>query len=86
MADVKGNRGIERRLTVQQVGRFYKCRDCGRRFYIADDTPLRLAAPFPHTWSFDDDSDEFPIRHLTDEEIEDSRIEQSVVNQGLPWA
>jgi hypothetical protein len=70
----------------QQVGQFYKCRDCRRRFYIGDDTPLRSVAPFPHTWNFDDDSDEFPIRHLSNEEIEDARIEQSILDMGLPSA
>lgn len=71
---------------MQQVGQFYKCRDCRRRFYIPDDAPLSSVAPFPHTWNFDDDSGESPIRHLTEEEIEDTRIEQSILDQGLPWA
>lgn len=73
-------------MAVEQIGRFYRCRDCRRRFYIADDVPLSRVASFPHTWNFGDDADVFPIRHLSEEEIEDARIEQCILDSGLPWA
>ena len=71
----------------EPMGNWHKCRDCHRKWWLAEDTSLNEVVPFPHVWNFGDDSETYSIRELDEEELQsydlDMKAEREANRMGL---